>query len=178
LKGTAQGWTAVIQRLLTTFDDIDKQTAGNFPKFSGDADEDGILTVVDDEKKDGKAPEEMGAEDSEALQNGELTPEQRERLIANTALTPQQQTALNNGTPTLPPRQMSYLQGFSRAFGDITPGEINAIMDKAGPEGGRVADVFQLASNPNIKTGLPETQPPSISRGWSTPMNLLTPRHS
>jgi hypothetical protein len=120
----------------------------------------------------------MGAEDSEALQNGELTPEQRERLIANTALTPQQQTALNNGTPTLPPRQMSYLQGFSRAFGDITPGEINAIMDKAGPEGGRVADVFQLASNPNIKTGLPETQPPSISRGWSTPMNLLTPRHS
>ena len=51
---------------------------------------------------------------------------------------------------------MSYLQGFSRAFGDKTPAEIKAIMDKAGPEGGRVADVFQIASNPNVKTGLPE----------------------
>jgi hypothetical protein len=58
---------------------------------------------------------------------------------------------------------MSYLQGFSRAFGDKTPAEIRTIMDKAGADGGRVADVFQLASNPNIKTGLPDTQPPSTT---------------
>ena len=66
---------------------------------------------------------------------------------------------------------MSYLQGFSRAFGDKSPAEIKAIMDKAGPDGGRVADVFQLASNPNIKTGLPDTQPQSTtnpSSGGST----------
>jgi hypothetical protein len=56
---------------------------------------------------------------------------------------------------------MSYFQGFSRAFGDKTPAEIKATMDNAGPDGGRVADVFQLASNPNIKTGLPGAQPPS-----------------
>lgn len=62
----------------------------------------------------------------------------------------------------MPPDQMAYLQGFSRAFGDKTPAEIKAIMDKSGPDGKRVADVFQLASNPNIKTGLPETQPQSI----------------
>ena len=34
LKSTAPAWTAIVQRLLTTFDDIDKQMAGNFPKFS------------------------------------------------------------------------------------------------------------------------------------------------
>ena len=114
-----------------------------------------------DAKKD-EEPEETGKEDSEALQHGDLTPEQHQRLVANTTLTPEQQTALDNGNLTLPPDQMSYLQGFSRAFGDKTPAEIKGVMDGAGPEGARVADVFQLASNPNIKTGLPETQPPSF----------------
>lgn len=109
-----------------------------------------------------KSPAELGAEDSEALQNGELTPEQRERVAANTALTAKQQSALDNGSLTVPPEQMSYLQGFSRAFGDKTPADIKAVMDNAGPDGDRVADAFQLASNPNIKTGLPETQPPSV----------------
>jgi len=118
------------------------------------------------EKKDAdkkKSPDEIGKEDSEALQNGQLTPEQHERLVSNTTLSPDQKTALNNGKLTLPPEQMSYLQGFSRAFGDKTPAEIKAVMDKAGADGGRVADVFQLASNPNIKTGLPDTQPPSTT---------------
>ncbi len=114
-----------------------------------------------DAKKD-EEPEETGKEDSEALQHGDLTPEQHGRLVANTTLTPEQQTALDKGNLTLPPDQMSYLQGFSRAFGDKTPAEIKGVMDGAGPDGARVADVFQLASNPNIKTGLPETQQPSI----------------
>jgi len=115
----------------------------------------------DEAKK--KSPDEVGKEDSEALQNGQLTAEQHERLVANTTLSSEQKTALDNGKLTLPPEQMSYLQGFSRAFGDKTPAEIKAVMDKAGPDGGRVADVFQLASNPNIKTGLPDTQPPSTT---------------
>jgi uncharacterized protein YukE len=34
LKGTATAWTAIVQRLLTTFGEIDKQTAGSLPKFS------------------------------------------------------------------------------------------------------------------------------------------------
>ncbi|WP_285030108.1 EspA/EspE family type VII secretion system effector [Mycolicibacterium sp. lyk4-40-TYG-92] len=123
-------------------------------------------TVVGDDKKDGKddkkSPAQTGADDANALQNGQLTPEQRERLTQNTTLSPEQQAALHNGKLNMPPDQMAYLQGFSRAFGDKTPAEIKAIMDKAGPDGKRVADVFQLASNPNIKTGLPETQPPSI----------------
>lgn len=63
---------------------------------------------------DRKSPDEVGREDSEALQNGQLTPEQHERLVANTTLASGQQTALHNGRLTLPPEQMSYLQGFSR----------------------------------------------------------------
>jgi hypothetical protein len=113
--------------------------------------------------EDKKSPDEVGKEDSEALQNGQLTPEQHERLASNTTLSTEQRAALHDGKLTLPPQQMSYLQGFSRAFGDKTPAEIKAIMDKAGPDGGRVADVFQLASNPNVKTGLPDTQPPSTT---------------
>jgi uncharacterized protein YukE len=161
LKNTAQAWTAAVQRLLTLFGEIDKQTAGSLPKFSPLSTDE--PQFVGGDKKEDKKPDEVGAEDSEALQNGELTPEQRQRLIENTTLSPDQQTALNNGTLTLPPEQMSYLHGYSRAFGDKTPAEIKAIMDNAGPDGGRVADVFQLASNPNIKTGLPGTQPPSTS---------------
>ncbi|MDX1892622.1 EspA/EspE family type VII secretion system effector [Mycolicibacterium sp. 050158] len=114
----------------------------------------------DDEKK--QSPNEQGAADSKALQNGTLTAEQRERLTNNTTLTPEQQRALDQGNLTLPPERMSYLQGFSREFGDKTPEEIKAIMDKSGGDGGKVADAFQLASNPNIHTGLPETEPPSI----------------
>jgi uncharacterized protein YukE len=159
LKGTATAWTAIVQRLLTTFGEIDKQTAGSLPNF-GPLSTDGPLFAGGDKKEERK-PEDVGAEDSEALQNGELSQEQRERLIGNTTLTPDQQAALDNGTLTLPPEQMSYLQGFSRALGDKTPAEVKAIMDTAGPDGGRVADVFQLASNPNITTGLPGTQPPS-----------------
>lgn len=50
LKGTAQAWTAIVQKLLTTFDDIDKQTAGNFPKFSPlSTDGDGPLFAGPDE---------------------------------------------------------------------------------------------------------------------------------
>jgi uncharacterized protein YukE len=33
LKGTAAAWTAAVQRLLTVFGDIDKQTAGSLPAF-------------------------------------------------------------------------------------------------------------------------------------------------
>ncbi|OBF40762.1 hypothetical protein A5724_06775 [Mycobacterium sp. ACS1612] len=113
--------------------------------------------------KEKMSPEEVGKEDSEALQNGQLTPEQHQRLVENTTLNPEQQAALDNGNLTLPPEQMSYLQGFSRAFGDKTPAEIKAVINKAGPDGGRAADVFQLASNPNIKTGLPGTEPPSTA---------------
>ncbi|MEN4475554.1 EspA/EspE family type VII secretion system effector [Mycolicibacterium cosmeticum] len=132
-----------------------KEGTGDFKGVKGD----GEATTGKD-----KPPSETGAEDSEALQNGQLTPEQRERLNQNTTLTPEQQAALHNGNLTLPPDQMSYLQGFSRAFGDKTPAEIKAIMDKSGADGGRVADVFQLASNPHITTGLPQTEPPSIDR--------------
>jgi hypothetical protein len=136
------------------------QALGN-QKFAKDGPQFGIGEGDEDKKE--KSPDEIGKEDSEALQKGPLTPEQHERLVKNTTLTADQQAALNNKTLQLPPDQMSYLQGFSRAFGDKTPAEIKAVMDKAGPDGGRVADVFQLASNPNIKTGLPGAEPPSTT---------------
>jgi uncharacterized protein YukE len=162
-KSTAAAWTAVVQKLLTTFGQIDAQTASNLPKFSPLSIDEPPMAGEGD-KKDEMKPEEVGADDSRALQNGELTQEQRDRLVNNTTLAPDQQAALDSGTLTLPPEQMSYLQGFSRAFGDKTPAEIKAIMDKAGPDGGRVADVFQIASNPNIATGGKHALPEGIRR--------------
>lgn len=160
-KSTAAAWTAIVQKLLRTFGQIDAQTASNLPKFSP-LSTDEPLTVGEDD--DEKTPEEIGAQDSQALQNDELTQEQRDRLVNNTTLTPDQQAALDSGTLTLPPDQMSYLQGFSRAFGDKTPAEIKAVMDKAGSDGGRVADAFQIASNPNITTGGKHALPDGIRR--------------
>ena len=124
---------------------------------------------VGDEKgdKDEKSPEEQGKEDSEAIQNGTLSEEGRQRLRENTQVTSAQQAALNNGNLQLPPERMAYLQGFSRAFGDKTPADIKAIINKD-PDGGRIMDDFELASNSRITTGLPDKQPPSIgepSRG-------------
>ncbi|WP_237569089.1 TPR repeat region-containing protein [Mycolicibacterium lacusdiani] len=144
------------------------QALGTGQKFAqeGKGDEDPLgEEKSDEEKKDEeeeKSPAEQGKADSEALQNGTLTDEQRERIETNTQISDDQKAALNNGTATMPPEQMSYLQNFSREFGDKTPAEIKAVMDKNGATGNRVADAMQLASNPNIKTGLPETVPPSL----------------
>lgn len=123
----------------------------------------------DDEDGDGtpdeeESPADQGREDSEALQNGTLTDEQRERIEANTTLSDEQKAALDNGSATMPPDQMAYLQNFSREFGDKTPAEIEEIMNRNGETGNRVADAFQLASNPNITTGLPPTDPPSFDQ--------------
>ncbi|WP_185293229.1 EspA/EspE family type VII secretion system effector [Mycolicibacterium litorale] len=171
-KGLGQ-LTEVVQKTNAESNTVAQNIAKLGPEFdaltreqkfgNGEKDEKGDVDALGNEKEaEEESPSEQGEADSEALQNGELTPEQRERLVTNTTLTPEQQAALDNGNLTLPPEQMSYLQGYSRAFGDKTPAEVKAIMDKAGPDGSRVADVFQLASNENIKTGLPETQPPSI----------------
>jgi uncharacterized protein YukE len=51
LKNTAQAWTAAVQRLLTLFSEIDKQTAGSLPKFSP-LPTDGPLFVGGDKKQD------------------------------------------------------------------------------------------------------------------------------
>ncbi len=141
------------------------QALGNDQKFGARGDGEGEQPGDEDAEEgdpEDKTPAQQGEEDSEALQNGTLTDEQRQRLNENTTLSAEQQAALDGGNLTLPPQQMSYLQGFSQAFGDSTPAEIKAAMDNAGPEGARVADAFQLASNPNIKTGLPGSEPPSI----------------
>lgn len=166
--GTANGEMLKIGFRVTdlknAFDELQNQKLGPGEK-KGDAE--GLKDKDGDGKPDeDKSPAETGAADSEALQNGELTPEQRERLIANTTLDPAQQAALDRGNLQLPPERMAYLQGFSHAFGDKTPAEIGAMLDKADSQapgtGGRVLDAFQLASNKHISTGLPDTQPPSI----------------
>ena len=62
-KSTAAAWTAIVQKLLTTFGQIDAQTAGNLPKFSL-LSTDEPPTAGEGDKKDEKKPEDVGAEDS------------------------------------------------------------------------------------------------------------------
>ncbi|MGW0158135.1 TPR repeat region-containing protein [Mycobacterium sp. NPDC003323] len=153
-----------ITKLGNEWDALQDQKFGGAGKEDSEDKRDDEVQLVNHEEKleEITSASETGASDAEAMQDGQLTPEQQQRLEDNTTLTPEQQSALDNGNLQLPPEQMSYLQGFSRAFGDKTPAEIKAIMDKAGPPGGQVADAFQIASNPNITTGLPPTDPPSI----------------
>lgn len=95
-------------------------------------------------------PAEQGSADGESLQDGELTPEELARLEENTTLTPLEQEALARGELTLPASQMDYLNQLSRSLDGKTPAEIRAMVDKLGPNGGRVADALQLVSNENI----------------------------
>lgn len=93
-----------IAKLGSEFDTIkNEQRFGNGEK---DEKKDDVDALGNKEKKaeEDNSPSEQGDADSEALQNGELTPEQRERLVTNTTLTAEQQTALDNGTLTLPPK--------------------------------------------------------------------------
>jgi uncharacterized protein YukE len=52
LKSTASGWTAIVQKLLSIFGDIDKQTAGSLPKYGGEADDDNRMFGFGPDKKD------------------------------------------------------------------------------------------------------------------------------
>ncbi|KUI13723.1 hypothetical protein AU192_06045 [Mycobacterium lehmannii] len=110
---------------------------------------------------DPTAPAEQGSADGESLQDGELTPEELARLEENTTLTPQEQEALARGELVLPASQMDYLNQLSRSLDGKSPAEIRAMMDKLGPNGGRVADALQLVSNENITVAgaNPEAKP-------------------
>lgn len=127
-----------------------------------DKDADALGDELGEKKDEEQSPAEQGKADSEAMQNGTLTDEQRQRIETNTKLSPEQTTALKNGSTTIPPDQMAYLQNFSREFGDKTPREIQQIMEKNGDTGNRAMDAMQIASNPNITTGVPPTDPPSL----------------
>ena len=105
---------------------------------------------------------DAGFSDNQALVNNRMTAEERQRLIAATTLTPEQQAALDRGELVLRPEQLAYLAAFSKGFGDKSPAEIKAIMDRMRPDGGRIADTMALASNPHITTGLLDTGTPSI----------------
>ncbi|WP_156744326.1 hypothetical protein [Mycobacterium sp. 1164985.4] len=95
-------------------------------------------------------PAEQGSADGESLQDGELTPEELARLEENTTLTPQEQEALARGELVLPASQMDYLNQLSRSLDGKSPAEICAMIDRLGPNGGRLADALQLVSNENI----------------------------
>ena len=59
-KSTAAAWTAIVQRLLTTFGQIDAQTAGNLPKFSPLSTDEPLSTG---DKKEGEGEELPSEED-------------------------------------------------------------------------------------------------------------------
>lgn len=110
---------------------------------------------------DPDTPAEQGSADGESLQDGELTPEELARLEENTTLPPQEQEALARGELVLPASQMDYLNQLSRSLDGKSPAEIRAMIDKLGPNGGRVADALQLVSNENIAVAGadPDAQP-------------------
>jgi hypothetical protein len=151
-----------IQALLSRANDVDAELAGAIRVAAGDE----SAQELDQQLKD-RPPVPMTAEDGNAdyqqILDGHLSPEASARLNAATNLTPDQLAALQRGQLVLPAEQLAYLTSLSKSFGDKPPAEIKAIMDRLGPQGGRIADAFQIASNPNIaaappppgKTGLP-----------------------
>ncbi|BBY58087.1 TPR repeat region-containing protein [Mycolicibacterium sarraceniae] len=97
----------------------------------------------------------LGAGDGLALQSGQLTDRQRQRLTEATTLSPSQLEALQRGDLVLPPDQLGYLIGVSQALGDKTPQQVSDLIGKLGPDGDKLASALHVASNPYISSGVP-----------------------
>ncbi|WP_102145313.1 hypothetical protein, partial [Mycobacterium sp. QGD 101] len=144
------GWDeAEVQALVDKIEDLENRIVTVLANAEeADADLARVLTAATG--GDPATPAERGAADGTSLQDGQLTPEESERLAENTTLTPEQLAALQRGNLVLPASQMEYLHQLSRSLDGKSTPEIRALMDKLGTDGGRLQDALQLVSNEHI----------------------------
>jgi hypothetical protein len=144
------GWEEEdVQKLAAKIADVENRMVAVLAAAEeADADLARVLTAATG--GDPGTPAEQGTADGQSLQDGQLTPEEAARLDENTTLTPEQQEALERGNLVLPASQMAYLNNLSRSLDGKSPAEIRAMMDKLGPDGGKVADALQLISNEHV----------------------------
>jgi hypothetical protein len=133
--------------------------------LAGWGNEDDEKEKEDAEKKkhDVEKGAEDGQKDGESLADGQLSPEESQRLRDATNLTPEQKAALDNGNLALPPEQMAYLNGLSRSLDGKSPAEIKATLDKLPPsEAQAVSNALHLVGTEGVRTDVVD---PSLKPG-------------
>lgn len=104
-----------------------------------------------------------GRGDGESLEDGMLSPTERERLLEAGNLDRAQLDALARGEKVnVGPERMAYLYQLSQSMNGMPPEEIRAISDKLPmDERMALAQGLALISNPNAQSGVPNTSGPT-----------------
>jgi uncharacterized protein YukE len=134
LRSTATAWTAIVQRLLKIFGDIDQQTAGRFPTFNGGS----------DDKQDGAEFAVGGGGswgDDDPPEDAEETV--RRALAGDTPAAGQVQQVLNSITPEhragevpLSAEQGAYLSQMQAQQHGMSVDELTTAEQRLGDKGG------------------------------------------
>jgi hypothetical protein len=150
-----------IRGLGTEWDKLstDQKFGGGPKEGTGDT-----QNIVGDEEQKKKDEEEQrkraideattaGRQDGNSLADGQLTPEESQRLKDSTSLAPDQKAALNDGNLVIPPERMAYLNGLSHSLDGKSPAEIKSILSKLPPsEAQSVSNGLQLVGSDKVHT--------------------------
>jgi uncharacterized protein YukE len=164
-------YTTMIQRLLQTFDSIDRDTAGKFPTFDpkSDAEPDVSFAVGDDRRK--KDIEDLvrraldGDQEAAAQVDGILGSIEPNQL--------QGRTDPNNPNATIPPAplnpdQAEVISRMQNQMSGMSLDELVATKNKLGDHGDIIGDSMQVMSDPGVKFPLAvddefkDTLPPGL----------------
>ena len=104
-------------------------------------------------KQDIEDSGEAGKNDGESLADGQLSPEERQRLQENTTVDPK---ALDSGSVSIPPEQMAYLNGLSDSMDGKSPAEIKAMLDglEQREDAKAVSNGLHLVGSDRVHTGV------------------------
>jgi hypothetical protein len=155
LKGTAAAWTAIVQRLLTTFDDIDKQTAGNLPKFGALSNEgDGPMFAGGDDRKGEEDDLEERQKEAEETVAGALNGDPEDAARVDSVLDSITEGQIAGKVP-LNTEQQQIVSQMGYQTGNMSLQQLSDVRDKLGDKQVILANSWQLLSNPNVKTPVP-----------------------
>lgn len=139
LKGTAAGWTTIVQKLLTIFGEIDKQMAGSLPKFSP-LSTDGPVMVDGDKRKEEEEQRKRAEQDvQDALAGDQEAARRVEEVLGK----------IVPGQP-LTPEQDSYLSQLQAQQNGMTVEELKTAEQRLGDQKHIIADSWQLMSNDDV----------------------------
>jgi uncharacterized protein YukE len=144
LKNTAQAWTAAVQRLLTLFGEIDKQTAGSLPKFSPLSTDGPVLVDGDKRREDEEQAKRAEQDVQDALAGDQEAARRVEEVLGK----------IVPGQP-LTPEQGSYLSQMQAQQNGMTVEELKTAEQRLGDQKHIIADSWQLMSNDDVT--FPET---------------------
>lgn len=152
LAGDCEAKSNALRAAAQTWWDSDQVVADQITadqgKLAANFDVTGGLTAAD------------GAADGSDLANGNLSDEEKARLIAAASLPPDMAAALANWQPGQPPvvigaERMAYLYQISQALNGLPPDKIREIMNNLPPDArAALSRGLALVSNTNVRSGI------------------------